>query len=201
MKLIWHLDHAAPLIGWLRKLTPKTPASALGHPDGGTPAFESKAPILVAAMTDADTLMGDLCELARAYAAETGQIRPKAVFRQQMDDHGRVIGLRANLPAKEAARDTQEVASWLREQAWQVVRQGLDKQITIFQDTIRETRAHWPMAPRPPRRASPRPCPECGRWAVGIVWPDMGQEPEIRCWSCGWKPELTNQDTKDEETK
>ena len=187
------LDKAPYLVGYIRSLVlpggSSLPTGTVRPPKGDPPL-----PFRDSAASDADDVYRQLVDWCGSWMRYLPVLPPEAsllnlstrmpsVWRPDGGDAG---GLPANVTPVGAEILTTLVCKWLRNHHTQFVL--LDMGATYFADVsdlISGMRARYPMAPRPPRRALKRPCPECGEYAIVAKIPQDVLDTEVVCDACG----------------
>lgn len=190
------LTRAPYLVGYIRSLVipggSSLPTGTVRPPKGDPPL-----PFRDSAAADADDLYRQLVDWCDSWLRFLPVLPPEASLLTVTGDRsshvwrpggGDAAGLPANVTPAGAEILTTLVVRWLKNHHSQFVL--LDLGPTYFadmSDLIGGMRARYPMAPRPPRRALKRPCPQCGEFSIVAKIPQDMLDTEVVCEACGFE--------------
>jgi len=185
------LAQVPDLIAYVRAL------SIGGQSERGETLPEWTAPMRITAAQDSDEVYAQLVDWVMFWVESLGSMPPAAAVVAWRDFHGShasagyrdapISGFRAGTTSEGAYALTRLLTSWLLIRFPDITEHASGE--TFFEDVagfVFKLRAKYPIAPRPPKDVSPRPCPVCGEAAVGAEWnsPDV-LDVTIACDHCG----------------
>ena len=182
----WHLDQVPILLTTLRTMENPLKATRYDLDRVSGSVEESRAPMRVEAVDDADDLWAALVQYVANVAELLGVPTPSAV-RASWSTRGEVAGLAPTVTGREVSFLAFDLIVWLIERADRVVELPLGESEAFLFGLIRKLRARYtmPVAERPARR---RTCRVCGDRAVGMEWVDDGDRIAVlvaKCARCG----------------
>ncbi|TFD80860.1 hypothetical protein [Cryobacterium psychrophilum] len=182
-RLLSHLEEAPDLVAHIRAQV--IPAMGGAQGERVDASKEAPLPLRADAMEDTDDLFGRLVDWAAALAAEMGVKPPEAAV-GLWDGADQCRGFRAATGPVAAYRLALEVTKWLSGRAESIAYlPSAEAFTTAVIELVRTYRKRYPMAPRPPRRYQPKPCPVCNEAALFVHWPDnTAAGVEVKCEVC-----------------
>ena len=153
---------------------------------------QTKAPMRLEPIDDADVLWREACELASYFAERAHVDAPRVLGNQRVVVDGwgivTVQGVGA-VDARQVYGDALQLCAFLREHAWALtVSPEYNEPVDVVVGTIIAMRRRYPDAPRP-ARARLR-CPVCGQYGVEPDYSEAGELQGLTCGHCGASNEL-----------
>jgi predicted RNA-binding Zn-ribbon protein involved in translation (DUF1610 family) len=157
-----------------------------GQLERGETLPEWTAPMRITAADDADELFSQLVDWATNWADVLEAPAPSVLRMIWLNRAAGVQGFKAGTSPQGAHALTRTISMWLALRHDAILSQSAaGVYFENVADIVGALRARYPMAPKPPRRASHRPCPVCGEFEVmGRVGADP-RDSVVRCEHCG----------------
>jgi len=196
------LAQVPDLIAFVRAL------SVGGQSERGETLPEWTAPMRITAAQDSDEVYAQLVDWVMYWVESLGSMPPAAAV-VAWSARNEVQGFKAGTTSEGAYALTKLLTSWLlirlndMVEKWTEVEASqlrIDAEknpdlwkfpvvLEFFEDVagfVFKLRAKYPIAPRPPKAVSLRPCPVCGEAAVGAEWNSSDVlDVKIACEHCG----------------
>ena len=157
-----------------------------GKTERGETLPEWSAPMRITAVDDLDEVYAQLINWV-SFWAETLEVAPPSTAVVAWSNLKEVQGFRAGTTPEGAQFLVRLQTMWLGVHAPQI---RDNETVTVYQEDIVNVlgalRGKYPMAPRPPREISERPCTTCGEYSVGAEWnSDDLTDVTVQCAHCG----------------
>ena len=174
------LAQVPDLIAFVRAL------SVGGQSERGETLPEWTAPMRITAAQDSDEVYAQLVDWVMFWVESLGSMPPAAAV-VAWSARNEVQGFKAGTTSEGAYALTNLLTTWLLIRFPDMTAHASGP--AFFEDVagfVFKLRAKYPIAPRPPKAVSLRPCPVCGEAAVGAEWNSADVlDVTIGCEHCG----------------